>query len=927
MNPLVKKEIRLLLPNAAICCALGLTNFCFQFGPNGELQNWFSFMLAFVFCGTMAVMLALNSFGAEISSGTFSNLLAQPVSRQKIWDTKIAVLALSLLAVGVFWSACGVIRLSMIGQNLGLLDLLTVVGMFGLVVFSGALWTVLLLRQIAAAFWFTLLVPGVLLVIMAGLLAAHSDDFNAGMIASVLGVYSLGGFFFARWLFFRAQDWQWTGGTLVMPEMRGLARFKSLLGARRPLTPRVALWRKEIQLHQSQFVIAFVLLLLHLAAIVTRKLGHFRPNSATEFVLESFWMLWLVMPLLVGCTAVAEERKLGTHESQLCLPVMRRTQFTVKLLAAFGLSLFFGVLMPLLLEGKKVLPDVHFKFNGLTAVEGVVGLPGFHIQMSTMQIFFWDCFRTLDVFLPLLTLVGIVVLTVGIAVYVSTLMRNTLQTLAPAVAGIVLAWFLIIIAPIPTPFEYQLGFLWRGPLPYFIVLPAMALTLLALAGKNFQHVVTGWKQGGRNLLALAIACALAVAFTSAIYHRAWEKLTPFEPPHSPARLTLANPATLNTDGGSASVRLPDGRVWAANILFDRTQTPLASMLGNSKMFISDAQFAAGSNWLTVKRTLDDLVGIKTDGTLWVSERPRQIVRGRNRWKINDDAMRQLVQFGADRNWTSVMPRVYSVLLTKADGTLWRWGATNYNYGVRTNRWPGLRAFTPERLGAESDWAEIFRGNYRTYFRKTDGSLWTDSYSGENNGLPTLELEPGYYVAEIYDGRARGAYRSTATIGWNYRVGVRDDGTFRLIAHQVPVFSAKQRYVNSVWSNLDLQIGDGTRWLAVAGDDQKIVTLKNDGTLWLWNFHRPYYNWVAGRDSYKQGILKTAPVQLGAQADWMAISSWGDIVLALSADGGLWYWPLAESAGSIYLDNNHSLPQLLDYSHKPRLLGNVFGKSG
>jgi len=225
MNPLVKKEIRLLLPGVIVCWALGLINFFFRFDPDGSLVNAWVFMLAFVLCGGMAVMLAISSFGSEISSGTFSNLLAQPISRQKLWDTKILVLAVSLLAVGIFWSACGVVRLALLGRNLGLLDLATTVGTFGLVVFSGGLWTVLLVRQVAAAFWFTVLVPGVMLVGLVGLLAGNSDEFNEGVIASVLGIYSLAGFFFARWLFFRAQDVQWSGGAIVLPEMRVLARL------------------------------------------------------------------------------------------------------------------------------------------------------------------------------------------------------------------------------------------------------------------------------------------------------------------------------------------------------------------------------------------------------------------------------------------------------------------------------------------------------------------------------------------------------------------------------------------------------------------------------------------------------------------------------------------------------------------------------
>ena len=95
------------------------------------------------------------------------------------------------------------------------------------------------------------------------------------------------------------------------------------------------------------------------ASSSTRKLGHYQRNSRLEFVLEIFWGLWLVMPMLVGAAAVAEERKLGTLAGQFCLPVKRRTQFAVKFRVVMLLSILFGVVMPLLLEGSRILPDIH----------------------------------------------------------------------------------------------------------------------------------------------------------------------------------------------------------------------------------------------------------------------------------------------------------------------------------------------------------------------------------------------------------------------------------------------------------------------------------------------------------------------------------------------------------------------------------------
>ncbi|HUC86560.1 MAG TPA: ABC transporter permease subunit, partial [Candidatus Acidoferrales bacterium] len=476
MNALVKKEIRLLLPNFTVAGALTTANLFLPQKTEDLGLGALQLLLPFFFCPIMAVMLSLSSFGGEMSSGTFSLLLAQPVSRQKIWDTKVSLLALAMSILGLLWCGFAILRLRMIHHPFSILDLVSGVSVFGLAVFSGGLWAVLLLRQVAAAFWFTVLVPGLLLVILAALLDGVPDEFGAGTAVIVLGLYSLAGFFFARRLFLRAQDVQWSGGNIAMPEMRGLARFQVGSAARRVWRPRAALLLKELQLHQAQFLIAAALAVLHLGVVATRKLAHFPRNSDTEFILQGFWILWLVLPLLVGCAAVAEERKLGMHDGQLCLPVRRRTQFVVKLLVALGLSVVFGVVMPLLFEGARILPEAYSQLSIP---------PGWESHASTAQIVFLGCVGWFYGALPLLTLTGMAVLIGGIAFYASTVMRNLLQTLAPAVAGIAVAWFLIAVANIPWPWQQTLVLLWRGPLAYFIALPVTAATVLWLAYRNF----------------------------------------------------------------------------------------------------------------------------------------------------------------------------------------------------------------------------------------------------------------------------------------------------------------------------------------------------------------------------------------------------------------------------------------------------------
>jgi len=120
---------------------------------------------------------------------------------------------------------------------------------------------------------------------------------------------------------------------------------------------------------------------------------------------------------------------------------------------------------------------------------------------------------------------------------------------------------------------------------------------------------------------------------------------------------------------------------------------------------------------------------------------------------------------------------------------------------------------------------------------------------------------------------------------------------------------------------------------VAGHYENIVTLKDDGTLWLWDFHHDYrYGWIPEFNERK--MLEAKPVRLGTHSDWIAITGAAGGIISLAADGSLWYWPLesldyiVRTGGSpVFYDNSNShFESLLDVSRKPQLLGNVFGKT-
>jgi len=786
---------------------------------------------------------------------------------------------------------------------------LVITALFVLAIYTGGLWTVLLFRQVAAAFWFTLLVPSALAMIVAYFTEKYDDvAFTVGSLIVVLAAYSIGGFFWARRLFIRAQDVHWTGGTIGMPGWLKLPRWSARNEAKQGLRPRAALLAKEFQLHQPQFIIAGVLALVHLGMIVARKAGSGFPDSRVlEFLTGQFWALWLVMPLLIGCTAVAEERKLGTLEAQLCLPARRRTQFAIKFVVALLLSLFFGVAVPLLFEGTKILPDFHMQLSN-ELIQFYEGLPHGSVVLAALKFV-----GAINPCLPLLPLVLIAAGFVAVSFYASTLSRNTLQALAPAILGIVLAWVMLMLMgsqEIEAVVHYPL---WRGLLIYFIGVPVLTLTLAWLAYRNYKRVFVGWPTWRQNLLIFLGALAAVMVLTSATYHRVWELLLPIEPPHGASRLSPSQGVMMWNNSENLVVQLPGGRIWTDR--FAPTASSLAGMVaGDWKAVevIPDGRFLEGSNWTSVAVCYREVAAIQKDGSLWVSEQPEQTSKF---WWQRSAAKAQpikMVRSGTDNGWKSVAGHNPPVFLLKTDGTLWRLGAERSNM---RRPWPGLRAFEPERLGTDSDWAELSSVEGEIRLRKLDGQAWV-GYSYDSGavkpGLLRFDERTAIERTPINDGFK---WRSLAWVYYpgfgSFRVGVDEGGVFRLWGGwQLP---PEKKYGKHELRKVDVQLGKETNWLAVAGSGYHIVTLKADGSLWKWDF--PDDPMVKPDTAYA--------TRLGTRSDWVAVSRVWGCVTSLAADGSLWLW---EYESRRFSPEEFSMPPLLAASRKPQLIGNVFANA-
>ncbi len=892
MTPLLKKEIRLILPAWLAVLLLEV----WQPWLGHDHDTALSFAPVLFFLGV--ILLAVDSFGREFSLGTFSALMSQPLERGRIWRTKIYVLlGAAGLVFGAYFASCEVrLQTALVdGESIWYANPALIRGDFGqamlaslavlFIALTGGLWTALLLRQTSAAFWVTMLAPAALAMLVLFALSqlgkATSDTVLYAVLYSAGGLYAMATFWLAHRLFLRAEDAGWTGGIISFSRWRYFEKTGVTQLSRRHARPRTALWKKELQLHSISLLGAGALLGLHLLVFLLRSF--YVPDHGGTLVgdvSETFWVVWLMIPLVMGCTAVAEERKLGVVEGQFCLPVSRLRQFMLKGMVTLLFGFLLGGVMPMLLETMAMrlgLPSAAFKRQEVNPWLILTVAPG-------------------------LALLGFAA---------STLARNFLQALSIAIvlaaAGCLAGSY--FIPHLHDQNIYGQRFLAFGCLPDSLALCVLfSLPLLLvlppwLVFRNFNYFQEGFRIWRRNFTVLLGASLLVVLTSAVVYQRPWELLQPAEPPHGLARLSLVNPPQLQLQysvPGGLQVRLPDGRIWcdslgysfwnesptALNILWTLLAHPLAASTG-PQAFIGGSNWLAATTWMVQfwdpapsdeRVRVDgylDTIGIQTNGTLWISQaaQPRIWTGG------------QMAPFGSDTNWQQVI-RVQAAMamLLKSDGTLWQWGTNRLDWSRWRTNWPTLRQQPLTRIGTQTNWHVLYTAAYHAYAQATDGSVWLAGVQSKDG---RIELTHATNLDQIMS-------PAFARFDNDQMACVHPDGT--LWFHDGPGDGQGTPF----W----YQLGQDSHWRNVSLNNQRIVALKADGTLWQWDLRTP---------EAVAAVRQTAPTRLGIHQDWVALASDWYGTETLAADGSLWLWPDRRLEAATWL----RLPR------QPARLGNIF----
>src|ERR1017187_7720729 len=114
MSPLVHKELRALLPPWGLALVLAILPIWLVWPGAAGIWAGTPGYLVYAPFALGVLLLSLTPFGQELNWGTYSILLAQPVSRARIWRIKTLLLALALLLVFAAFFVTALLRINLV---------------------------------------------------------------------------------------------------------------------------------------------------------------------------------------------------------------------------------------------------------------------------------------------------------------------------------------------------------------------------------------------------------------------------------------------------------------------------------------------------------------------------------------------------------------------------------------------------------------------------------------------------------------------------------------------------------------------------------------------------------------------------------------------------------------------------------------------
>jgi len=255
-------------------------------------------------------------------------------------------------------------------------------------------------------------------------------------------------------------------------------------------------------------------------------------------------------------------------------------------------------------------------------------------------------------------------------------------------------------------------------------------------------------------------------------------------------------------------------------------------------------FAGGTNWKQVYCSVNHVVAIKTDGTLWLWGNGANGELGHNKATSSNTPV---TTFAGGNNWRQASGPAASTGAIKTDGTLWVWGFNangqlGINFGGFTSA--AVKSTPVTTFAGGTNWKEV-KGSYAL---KSDGSFWRWYSPPGVHSTPIIMFSGNNWKT------ISSRYAGIKTDGTLWVWGANDQGqlgTNDTIYRSTPVTT----------------FAGGTNWKQVSIMFNFTTAIKTDGTLWSWGNN--YYGQLGTNDA----TLRLTPVTTFAGGtNWKQVSS-------------------------------------------------------
>jgi len=302
--------------------------------------------------------MAAMTFGHEFSGASLDRLLSQPIHRASLWKEKMLVLGVALLPVLVTGLLLAVFRQPR--------ELFLIYSFIPICAFCTTPSLTLLSRSAPAAIVFSLAIP-CLIAWLAGVISRtfHGDSPSgslieqpvAGYLVSMLALYCG---FSLRFGYHKWMQLEVTGPDKTT--WRSLAMSTDSKPWFKHLQPGPSVRRnlilKELRLQELSLVVAILFIVIEVLIMTYVRL--FQPPNGEDYFIFPLLMYVVILPVIVGGVAIAEENNLGVREWHLTLPISTFQQWAIKIAVVMTVSLTLGVVLPLIIlrAGLWLLPNL-----------------------------------------------------------------------------------------------------------------------------------------------------------------------------------------------------------------------------------------------------------------------------------------------------------------------------------------------------------------------------------------------------------------------------------------------------------------------------------------------------------------------------------------------------------------------------------------